>query len=140
MVIYGILFMIIILSLTLYFIEWKYITNKCKLYKKLFLSLYFIEYCLVIIISYLITDTVTDFLKVAISFILINLMVSSIHRDWFKSKLYIRLTIVTVVPVVLLFIIAYISRFILTYNVFNIIMVVIIMSNTKSKLFANDII
>jgi ABC-type iron transport system FetAB permease component len=77
---------------------------------------------------------------VAISFILINLMVSSIHRDWFKSKLYIRLTIVTVVPVVLLFIIAYISRFILTYNVFNIIMVVIIMSNTKSKLFANDII
>lgn len=133
MMIYGILLIIVILTLIQYYIEWNYKTNGKKLYKILFYSGYFIEYSLYTVISYFITDAVTDFLIVTGSFLLMHVMFTAISREWFISKLFVRLIMMIVIPVISLFILIYISQLVLIYNIFNVFMVIAIMANCKQR-------
>ncbi|GMQ58444.1 hypothetical protein AN1V17_28390 [Vallitalea sediminicola] len=133
MMIYGILLIIVILTLVQYYIEWSYKTNGKKLYKVLFYSGYFIEYSLYTVISYFITDAVTDFLIVTGSFLLMHIMFTAISREWFISKLFVRLIMMIVIPVIYLFILINISQLVLIYNVFNVFMVIAIMANCKQR-------
>lgn len=133
--IFTVLFFIIVLvRLILSFIESKYkLNNKTK---KLWISMicfYFIMYSLLITVVYFITDTITDFFIVTFCFYTINLMYMTIFRRWFHTKLAFRLILITIVPIISLFILLNISRFMLINNIFQLYTLLILISTTEFR-------
>lgn len=133
MMIYGILLLIIILTFIQYYIEWEYRSTNRKLFRILFYGIYFIDYILLIMVSYFITDAVTDFLIVTSSFLLTHVMFIAISREWFKSRLFVRLIMMIIIPMIALLMLIKISKLVLIYNVGIVFIAIAIMSNCKRR-------
>lgn len=135
MSIYGIVMGILFVSIILNFIKW-ISEDKSKKLKIIMVSFYFIKYSLFIMMAYFITDTLKDFFIVSSCFLVIYFMFSVVYREWFKSKLYLRMILVSIVPIITMFILSYCSPFILFNNIFLVFMAVAISANISSSSYS----
>lgn len=116
-----------------YDIEQKYQNKNKPLLKIILQIIYLIQYSSVALIAYLITDSLDDFIIVTICFLIIKLLFSALNTDFFNSKLYLRLILVSVIPIIMVLLLIYFRQFTLINSYSTILLAFILPFHAKSK-------